>query len=106
RQHRAGTSDVIAHAWACRLASAESRPGLEPSFFGAFRAAEARFGFRAAVFRFVRQHFLAGIAVNPNALCITGYIRGGRRGQQVSEARDQELSESPPKAGNGPVRGS
>src|SRR4029453_1485202 len=43
RQHRAGISDVIAHACAARLASAESRRRLEPLAFGAFRAADAGF---------------------------------------------------------------
>src|SRR4029079_12831537 len=43
RQQRAGISDVIAHACACRLASAASRRRLEPEAFGAFRAADAAF---------------------------------------------------------------
>src|ERR1700722_17760509 len=42
RQHRAGISDVIAHACSFRLASAASRPRLEPAGFAA-RAADAEF---------------------------------------------------------------
>src|SRR5262249_40367792 len=38
RQHRAGISDVIAHACASRLASAESCPRLEGEAFDAFLA--------------------------------------------------------------------
>src|SRR5205814_5488793 len=41
RQHRFGNSDVIAHASAARLASAESRLRLERAAFGAFCAADA-----------------------------------------------------------------
>src|SRR5260221_2944383 len=43
RQHRAGVSDVSAHACASRLASSESCSRLEPAALGAFRAADAGF---------------------------------------------------------------
>src|SRR6185369_9497501 len=43
RQHRACVAGVIAHACACRLASASACRRLEPEFFGAFRAADAAF---------------------------------------------------------------
>lgn len=43
RQHRAGISDVSAHAWASRLDQAESRLRLERAAFVTFRAAEAGF---------------------------------------------------------------
>ena len=43
RQHRAGISDVSAHASGARLASAGARRRLEPAAFGAFRVADAGF---------------------------------------------------------------
>src|SRR5262249_41153654 len=43
RQHRAGISDMIAHACASRLASTQSRLCPTPAAFDAFRVADAAF---------------------------------------------------------------
>src|SRR5882724_1515457 len=72
RQHRAGFSDVIAHACASRLASAESRLRVEPEPFGAFRAADAGVFFRYDHARMLRDVADNGLAAIPNRHVLHG----------------------------------